>query len=150
MPDQDAPNRYTQRYTSQKRYTAVLTVKEWDSKIQDAKALAKAENKPKTVFDTNRSGLHILARPSGKGVKTFWHLKYTLNGRPNLTSLGEYPTVSIKMARDKCHEAKQKIADGINPAEERRAEAMNQLIRILAEAAVKDILNDARNVSNQD
>jgi len=35
-------------------------------------------------------------------------------------------------------------------AEERRAEAMNQLIRILAEAAVKDILNDARNVSNQD
>ena len=35
-------------------------------------------------------------------------------------------------------------------AEERRAEAMNQLIRILAEAAVKDILKDASNVSNQD
>ena len=35
-------------------------------------------------------------------------------------------------------------------AEERRAEAMNQLIKILAEAAVKDILNGARNVSSQD
>jgi hypothetical protein len=35
-------------------------------------------------------------------------------------------------------------------AEERRAEAINQLIRILAEAAVKDILNGARNVSSQD
>jgi hypothetical protein len=35
-------------------------------------------------------------------------------------------------------------------AEERRAEAMNQLIRILAEAVVKDTLNDARNVSSQD
>jgi hypothetical protein len=35
-------------------------------------------------------------------------------------------------------------------AEERRAEAINQLIRILAEAAVKDILSGARNVSSQD
>ena len=34
-------------------------------------------------------------------------------------------------------------------AEERRAAAMNQLIKILAEAAVRDILNGARNVSSQ-
>jgi hypothetical protein len=35
-------------------------------------------------------------------------------------------------------------------AEERRAEAMNQLIKILAEAVVRDTLNGARNVSSQD
>ncbi len=35
-------------------------------------------------------------------------------------------------------------------AEERRAEAMNQLIRIIAEAVVRDTLNGARNVSSQD
>jgi hypothetical protein len=35
-------------------------------------------------------------------------------------------------------------------AEERRAEAMNQLIRILAEAVVRDTLNGARTVSSQD
>jgi hypothetical protein len=35
-------------------------------------------------------------------------------------------------------------------AEERRAEAMNQLIKILAEAVVKETLNGARNVANQD
>jgi hypothetical protein len=35
-------------------------------------------------------------------------------------------------------------------AEERRAEAMNQLIRILAEAVVRDTLNGERNVSSQD
>jgi hypothetical protein len=35
-------------------------------------------------------------------------------------------------------------------AEERRAEAMNQLIRFLAEAVVRDTLNGARNVSSQD
>jgi hypothetical protein len=35
-------------------------------------------------------------------------------------------------------------------AEERRAEAMNQLIRIVAEAVVRDTLNGARNVSSQD
>jgi hypothetical protein len=35
-------------------------------------------------------------------------------------------------------------------AEERRAEAMNQLIRILAEAVVRDVLNAGRNVPSQD
>ena len=35
-------------------------------------------------------------------------------------------------------------------AEERRAEAMNQLIRILAQAVVKDILSGERNVSSRD
>jgi hypothetical protein len=35
-------------------------------------------------------------------------------------------------------------------AEERRAEAMNQLIRILAEAVVRDTLNGARSLSSQD
>jgi integrase len=121
----------------------MLTVKEWESKIQAAKAAAKAENKPKTVFDGNGSGLHIKARPSGTepdiSVKTFWQLKYTLNGRSNLTSLGEYPTMSIKMARDKCHEAKQKIADGINPAEERRTErdAYSNTFKTLAEEWLK-------------
>ena len=35
-------------------------------------------------------------------------------------------------------------------AEERRADAMNQLIRILAEAVVRDTLNGARNASSQD
>jgi hypothetical protein len=34
-------------------------------------------------------------------------------------------------------------------AEERRADAMNQLIRILAEAVVRDTLNGARNASSQ-
>jgi hypothetical protein len=35
-------------------------------------------------------------------------------------------------------------------AEERRAEAMNQLIRILAEAVVRDTLNGTRSLSSQD
>jgi hypothetical protein len=35
-------------------------------------------------------------------------------------------------------------------AEDRRAEAMNQLIKILAEAVVRDTLNGARNVSSED
>jgi hypothetical protein len=35
-------------------------------------------------------------------------------------------------------------------AEERRAEALNQLIKILAEAVVRDTLSGARNVSSED
>lgn len=107
----------------------MLTVKEIAALIQEARTAGK----PKTAFDGTGSGLYLLVKPTGK---TFWRLKYTLNGRPGLTSLGEYPTVSLKMARDRCHEAKQKIEDGINPAEERRMErnAYANTFKTMAEA----------------
>jgi integrase-like protein/Arm domain-containing DNA-binding protein len=56
-----------------------------------------------------------------------------------LTSLGEYPEVSLKMARDRCHEARQKIAAGINPVEVRRNGRTSRAntFKILAEEWLK-------------
>lgn len=64
-------------------------------------------------------GLFFLAKPTGSAG---WRLKFTLAGKEKLISLGQYPEVSLAMARDRRDEERRKIADGINPAEERRNE----------------------------
>ena len=47
-------------------------------------------------------------------------MKYTFDGKSKLASFGVWPSVSLKEARERRHEAKQKIKIGINPVEEKR------------------------------
>ena len=47
-------------------------------------------------------------------------MKYTFDGKSKLASFGVWPGVSLKEARLRRHEAKQKIKMGINPVEEKR------------------------------
>lgn len=51
----------------------------------------------------------------------WWRFRYAIGGRENLLSLGTYPEVSIKEARAKRDKARAMIADGIDPAADRRA-----------------------------
>jgi hypothetical protein len=48
-------------------------------------------------------------------------LKYRLAGRERLLSLGVYPDVPLKRAREKRDETRRLVADGIDPAAERQA-----------------------------
>lgn len=88
-----------------------LTVKDIDSAIR----AAKATGKPVTRFDER--GLYILTKPSGVAL---WRLKFMFNGIGKLISLGQFPDVTLKMARDRRDDERRKIAEGINPADERR------------------------------
>jgi integrase len=81
---------------------------------------AKATDKPVKVNDGR--GLVLLAKPDGKA---FWRFRFFLNQRESMVSLGEYPDVSLKAARDRREEARTKVAEGINPAAERRAERVS-------------------------
>ena len=47
-------------------------------------------------------------------------MKYTFDGKSKLASFGVWPGVSLKEARERRHDAKQKIKMGINPVEEKR------------------------------
>ena len=51
-----------------------------------------------------------------------WRLSYTspLNGKRKTISLGEYPTVALRDAREKATLVKKKISDGIDPTVERK------------------------------
>jgi hypothetical protein len=47
-------------------------------------------------------------------------VKYQMHGREKLISLGAYPDVPLKRAREKRDEARRLIADGIDPSAERQ------------------------------
>jgi integrase len=49
-------------------------------------------------------------------------LKYRFEGREKLLSLGVYPHVSLQQARSRRDEAKEMIANGVDPSVKRRAE----------------------------
>ena len=62
-------------------------------------------------------GLFLLVTPTG-GRR--WRLKYRLGEREKLISLGAYPDVGLKRAREKRDEARKLLADGIDPSAERQ------------------------------
>lgn len=78
---------------------------------------ATAPDKPRKLFDGN--GLYLLVQPSGSKL---WRLKYRVGGVEKLLSLGKYPDVNLKQARDKCHSARQVVASGECPSAQRQAE----------------------------
>ena len=77
-----------------------------DKEIQ---ALKPKEKKYK-AFDGD--GLYLLVHPKyGK----YWYLQYHIAGRQHEVAFGTYPTVSLKLAREKREEARQQLAKGLNP-----------------------------------
>ncbi|PIR01265.1 MAG: integrase [Nitrospinae bacterium CG11_big_fil_rev_8_21_14_0_20_45_15] len=77
---------------------------------------AKPETKARKLFDER--GLFLLVTP--KGGK-WWRFKYRFEGKEKQLSLGVYPDVSLKDARDRRDEARKLVANGIDPSENRKA-----------------------------
>jgi integrase len=77
---------------------------------------ARASTKPVKLFDER--GLYLEVSPAGG---KWWRLKYRFEGKENRLSLGVYPDVSLKEARDRREETRRLLADGINPSEHRKA-----------------------------
>ena len=91
--------------------------------IRNAKPKANAYK----LADEN--GLNLLVQPSGGKL---WRLKYRVDGSDALGNpkriekklgLGVYPDVSLKEARARRDEARRLLADGIDPAEQKRRDA---------------------------
>lgn len=78
---------------------------------------AKPGEKQIKLFDGH--GLFLLIAPSGTKA---WRLKYSFHGREKLISLGLYPTVSLKEARERAVAARKDIENGIDPSEKRKLE----------------------------
>jgi integrase len=84
-----------------------------DIKIRSAKPREKAFK----LYDER--GLFLLVTPTGGRL---WRLKYELHGREKLISLGAYPDVTLKRARERREAARQLIADDVDPSAQRRTE----------------------------
>jgi len=77
---------------------------------------AKPKDKPTRLFD--EKGLYLEVSPAGG---KWWRFKYRFDGKEKRLSMGVYPDVSLKGARERRDEARRLLADGIDPSEHRKA-----------------------------
>ncbi len=80
--------------------------------------------KTKKVYDGSGNGLHILCHPSGRKV---FAVRYTspVTLKEQTLTIGEYPHISLKMARERAEAARALRVLGVDPrmAQEREREA---------------------------
>jgi integrase len=70
---------------------------------------AKSTSKAYKIWDGG--SLYLLVKPQGK----YWRFNYRFAGKRNTLALGIYPDISLKAARDKHKEARENLANGIDP-----------------------------------
>jgi len=68
--------------------------------------------------DNNTKGLHLWVKSANQ---KYWVLRYTINGKRNAVSLGAYPDISLKLARERAIEVRNSINKGQCPANDRKA-----------------------------
>jgi integrase len=69
-------------------------------------------------------GLFVLVKVNGSKL---WQLKYRLDGRERLFSIGVYPDVSLVQARKAKEQARAQIAAGIDPSEAKQEEKLRRI-----------------------
>jgi integrase len=96
---------------------------------------AKPKDKDYKLFDGQ--GLYLLvkkAKYNDKPMKKadeqkYWRLKYRINGKEKMLAIGVYPQISLSQAREATRVAKEKIAQGIDPSQEKK---LNKLQSVLS------------------
>ena len=81
--------------------------------------IKKAQPKEKVYRLFDGHGLHIEITPKGQ---KWWRYKYLYNGKEKRMSLGVYPEISLKEARDRHMEERLKLAKGIDPSAARKVQ----------------------------
>ena len=81
-------------------------------------ALRNAKPRTKAYKIYAGEGLFLLVSP--KGGK-WWRFKYRVEGKEKQLSLGTYPAIGLKLARERCSQARQDMENGIDPAANRKA-----------------------------
>jgi len=89
-------------------------------------------------------GLCLLVSPSGSKL---WRWRYRFGGKEKMMALGEYPDVPLKEARGRHLAAREKLADGIDPMEERKAEFEER--RREAEARQHEVQHSFEKIARQ-
>lgn len=80
-------------------------------------AIRNAKPESKQYRMTAGQGMYLQVMPNGSKL---WRLKYRYGGKEKVLSFGAYPDVTLSQARLKREEARQQIADGLDPSALRR------------------------------
>lgn len=93
--------------------------------------------KDKQYKASDSEGLYLVVNTTGSKL---WRLKYRINGIEKSLSIGKYPQVSINQARLKRSEAKELIAQGIDPsAAKQEAKAIRAAAAVSAVPTFKTV-----------
>lgn len=84
---------------------------------------------------TDGEGMHLLVNPSGA---KYWRLQYRFGGKQKMLALGVYPTVTLADARKRREMAKKLVSDGIDPAEKKKEDKIEQSGSTTFEAVARD------------
>jgi len=107
-----------------------------DTAIRNAKPRARAYKL------TDGRGLTLLIQPSGA---KWWRFRYRFDRTEKMLSLGVYPDVSLREARECCEAARRQLANGVNPSAQRKAENTARLHTF--ELRWRTSKNDIRRIS---
>jgi integrase len=100
-----------------------------DKAIKAALKTAQASGKASRFSDG--AGLTLEARPTGAG---WWRLRYRLDGREQMLSLGTYPETGLRDARGKRDAARKLVAAGTDPSQARKDEKADRASKREAQA----------------
>ncbi len=66
---------------------------------------------------TDGSGMHLFVHPNGS---KYWRLQYRFDGKQKMLALGVYPDVSLADARTRRDDARNLLANNIDPGDKRK------------------------------
>jgi len=89
-------------------------------------AIRAAKPGPKPIKLSDERGLFLLVQPSGGKL---WRLKYRIAGKEKKLSLGRYPDVALKEARERAGEARKLIAAGTDPSDKKRMDRLDATLK---------------------
>lgn len=82
-----------------------------DTFLRSLKATGQVQKK------SDGGGLYVHVSPTGGKL---WRMAYSFDGKQKTLSFGAYPAVSLKDARQRREEAKEQLAAGIDPGEQKK------------------------------
>ena len=71
-------------------------------------SIKQSKPKEKQYKITDGEGMYLRIHPNGS---KYWQLQYWFEGKQKINSLGIWPEVSLKQAREKRYEAKKKLKE---------------------------------------
>lgn len=92
-----------------------------DVKVRSAKPTDKAFKL------TDGEGMHLMVHPNGS---KYWRLQYRFDGKQKTLALGVYPEITLSEARQRRDEAKRKVANGIDPSEQKKVDKQVRKVAI--------------------
>ena len=93
-----------------------------------SKAIENLASKDKGYKISDGEGLYLWITPSGGKI---WRIDYRFQGKSKTAVLGSYPEISLKQARMLKADFRKRLAQGVDPSEEKKRQKSELALRNL-------------------